>query len=462
MVVDRAAPRLRFLGACGTVTGSRFLLEGEERLLVDCGLFQGERALRRRNWEPLAVDPASLDAVVLTHAHLDHTGYLPVLVREGFRGPALASTGTCALASIVLRDSGHLQTEDARYASEHGYSKHDPPRALYNEADADTAIRQLQPLSFRTPTRVGGAELELLPAGHILGSSTAVVRVANRSVLFTGDLGRPVHPLLRPPAPRAPTDVVVVESTYGDRRHPPDETDRLADVISRTVARGGSVLIPAFAVDRTEIVLHALHRLLVEQRIPDVPVFVDSPMALAALRVYVDALAASAEDLRTDLPEDPFGLASVRLAANVDESIALNHPAQPSIIVSASGMASGGRVVHHLAAMAGVSRNTVVLVGFQAPGTRGADLAAGAHQLKALGRYVPVRCRVEVFQGMSVHADADELVGWLAGGPDLPAPDVCYVVHGERAASRALADRLRAELGWLAVVPVAGEHVRLD
>jgi metallo-beta-lactamase family protein len=462
MVVNATAPRLRFLGACGTVTGSRFLLEGEERLLIDCGLFQGDRTLRRRNWEPFPVDPAVLDAVVLTHAHLDHTGYLPVLVRQGFRGPAMATTGTCSLAALVLRDSGHLQAEDARYASERGYSKHDPPRALYDEADADAAIRLLQPVSFRTPTRVGAAELELRPAGHILGSSTALVRVAGRSVLITGDLGRPVHPLLRPPAPRPPADVVLVESTYGDRRHPPDETDRLADVISCTVARGGSVLIPAFAVDRTEVVLHALHRLRAERRIPDVPVFMDSPMAMAALRVYVDAVAAAAEDLRTHLPEDPFGLTTVRLAATVDESIALNHPSRPSIIVSASGMASGGRVVHHLAAMAGERRNTVVLVGFQASGTRGADLAAGARQLKALGRYLPVRCQVEVFRGMSVHADADELVGWLAGGPDLHAPDICYVVHGEQAASRALADRLRTELGWLAVVPDDGELVRLD
>jgi metallo-beta-lactamase family protein len=453
---------LRFLGACGTVTGSRFLLEGEGRLLLDCGLFQGDRALRRRNREPVAVDPTSLDAVVLTHAHLDHTGYLPVLVRDGFRGPALATAATCALAALVLRDSGHLQAEDARYASERGYSKHDPPLALYDEADADAAVRLLQPVPFRRPTSVGGAAVEFQPAGHILGSSTAVIRTAGRSVLFTGDLGRPVHPLLLPPAPRPAVDVVVVESTYGDRRHPPDETGRLAEVISSTVARGGSVLIPAFAVDRTEIVLHALHRLRAEQRIPDVPVFVDSPMALAALRVYVDALAASAEDLRTDLPADPFGLGTVRLAATVDESIALNHPSCPSIIVSASGMASGGRVVHHLAAMAGERRNTVLLVGFQAPGTRGADLAAGARQLKALGRYFPVRCQVEVFQGMSVHADADELVGWLAGGPHLTAPDVCYVVHGERAASRALADRLQAELGWLAVVPAEGELVRLD
>jgi metallo-beta-lactamase family protein len=460
--VTRLAPRLRFLGACGTVTGSRFLLEADERLLVDCGLFQGERALRRRNWQRMPVDARALDAVVLTHAHLDHTGYLPVLVREGFQGSALATASTSALAALVLRDSGHLQAEDALYASERGFSKHDPPRALYDEADADAAVEVLQPVPFCTPTSVAGATVELRPAGHILGSSSALVRMSGRTVLVTGDLGRPVHPLLKPPAPRPAADVVLVESTYGDRRHPPDETDRLADAICRTVARGGSVLVPAFAVDRTEIVLHALHSLRVEGRIPDVPVFVDSPMALAALRVYADALAAGAEDLRADLPADPFGLLSVHLAATVDESIALNRPACPSVIVSASGMASGGRVVHHLAALAGGSRNTVLLVGFQAPGTRGADLAAGVRELKALGRYVPVRCQVEVLQGMSVHADGDELVRWLAGGPEVSPPDVCYVVHGERAASQSLADRLRAELGWLAVVPADGELVRLD
>jgi metallo-beta-lactamase family protein len=463
-VTPAAAPRLRFLGACGTVTGSRFLVEADDQVLVDCGLFQGERAIRRRNWEPVPLDPGALTGAVLTHAHLDHTGYLPVLVKGGFTGPVLATPETCALAALVLRDSGHLQAEDARFAREHGFSKHDPPRALYDEADAEAALAVLRPTPFGEPTTLGEVGVELRAAGHILGSSSARLTVGGRTLLVTGDLGRPQHPLLRPPAPRPATDVVLVESTYGDRRHPPDETDRLADVICRTVRRGGTVLVPAFAVDRTEVVLHALHRLHLAGRIPEVPVFVDSPMALAALRVYVDALRDRAPDVRDDLDPDPFGLAHVRLAADVGESMALNRPAEPSIVVSASGMASGGRVVHHLAALAGDSRNTVVLVGFQAPGTRGADLARGATQVKALGRYLPVRCQVEVFQGMSVHADADELVDWLAGaGPDRPpVPDVCYVVHGEPSASRTLAERLHHELGWLAVVPDDGEVVRLD
>lgn len=464
MPVTDAVPRLSFLGACGTVTGSRFLLEGDQRILVDCGLFQGERALRRRNWAPLPVDASLLDAVVLTHAHLDHTGYLPVLVREGFAGPAVASHDTCALASLVLRDSAHLQVEDATYARVHRLSKHEPPRPLYDEADAEAATSVLRGVEVGGPTDIAGAELTLHPAGHILGSTTAEIRLGGRTILLTGDLGRPRHPLLLPPAPRPPADVVVVESTYGDRRHPPDETERFAATIRSTLLGGGSVLIPAFAVDRTEIVLHLLRTLREQGDIPAAPVYVDSPMALAALRIYSDALALGAADVRADLGPDPLGLAWVRVAATVAESTSLNTPAEPSIIVSASGMASGGRVVHHLASLAPDPRNCLVLVGFQAPGTRGAALADGERVIKALGRYVPVQARVEVFHGLSVHADTDDLVAWLAGPPgDAPSPPTaCYVVHGQPAASAALATRLHDELGWLAVVPRDGELVRLD
>jgi metallo-beta-lactamase family protein len=461
---DPATARLRFLGACGTVTGSRFLLESDQRILVDCGLFQGERSLRRRNWTPMGIDADLMDAVVLTHAHLDHTGYLPVLVREGFAGPAIASPDTCRLTSLVLRDSAHLQVEDAAYARAHHLSKHDPPRPLYDESDAEAAISVLRGVDVRVATDVAGAVVTLRPAGHILGSTTAEIRLGGRTVLLTGDLGRPHHPLLAPPAPRPAADVVVVESTYGDRRHPPDETDRLAATIRGTLAGGGSVLVPAFAVDRTEIVLRLLRVLRQKGAIPAAPDFVDSPMALAALRIYSDALAGGATDVRGDLGADPLGLGWVRLAATVEESMDLNSPAEPAIIVSASGMASGGRVVHHLAALAQDTRNTVVLVGFQAPGTRGAALADGERVIKALGRYVTVRARVEAFHGLSVHADADDLVAWLAGpaGAEPPPPSVCFVVHGQASASATLARRLHDELGWLAVVPDDGELVRLD
>jgi metallo-beta-lactamase family protein len=365
---------------------------------------------------------------------------------------------------LVLRDSAHLQVEDAAYARAHHLSKHDPPRALCDESDAEAAISVLRGIDVGVGTDVAGAGVTLRTAGHILGSTTAEIQVGGRTVLFTGDLGRPHHPLLAPPAPRAAADVVVVESTYGDRRHPPDETDRLAATIRSTLAAGGSVLVPAFAVDRTEIVLHLLRVLRQAGAIPAAPVFVDSPMALAALRIYSDALAGGATDVRGDLGSDPLGLGWVRVAATVEESIDLNTPAEPSIIVSASGMASGGRVVHHLAALAGDARNAVVLVGFQAPGTRGAALADGERVIKALGRYVSVRARIEVFHGLSVHADADDLVTWLAGptGAEPPPPSVCFVVHGQPTASAALARRLHDDLGWLAVVPDDGELVRLD
>ena len=455
---------LRFLGACGTVTGSRFLVEADHsRVLVDCGLFQGLRALRRRNWDDVPFDPARLDGAVLTHAHLDHSGYLPVLVREGFAGPVLASAATSELAGLVLRDSAHLQVEDAAYAAGHGFSKHHPPRPLYDDEDVQATLELLDPVDFGQARALPGAEVVLLPAGHILGSAMAQVTLGGRRLLFSGDLGRPSHPLLRPPQPRPAADVVVVESTYGDRRHPADEIDRLGAVVTRTLRRGGSVLIPAFAVDRTEIVLHALHRLRSAGAIPPAPIFVDSPMALAALQVYRAAIEARGPDVRADLEPDPFGLDDVVLAGSVEESMELNDPRQPSIVVSASGMASGGRVVHHLAHLAEDRHSCVVLVGFQAPGTRGHDLAHGATQFKALGRYVAVRCDVEVFEGMSVHADADELFAWLAGPDGGPrAPEVCYVVHGEADAAEALAGRLRSELGWLAVVPADGEIVRVD
>lgn len=457
--------RLAFLGAAGTVTGSRFLVgsAGGAQLLVDCGLFQGQRALRRRNWEPAPLDAVDLDAVVLTHAHLDHSGYLPVIVRDGFAGPVLATPSTCELAELVLRDSAHLQGEDAAYAAAHGYSKHHPPRALYDDADVRRTVARLHATPFGDFVLAGDAKIRLHPAGHILGSAVAELRIDDVTLVVSGDLGRGVHPLLQPPAPRPAADVVVVESTYGDRQHPPDESDRLAAVVRRTIGRGGSVLIPAFAVDRTEIVLHALARLRRDGAVPPVPLFVDSPMALAALWVYERAVREGAPDLRPDLPTDPLGLADVRIAASVEESMQLNQPAEPSVIVSASGMVSGGRVVHHLAHLGPDPRNTVVLVGFQAPGTRGHDLARGATEVKALGRYVPIRCEVEVFQGFSAHADSGDLMRWLAGPDGAPAtrPEVCYVVHGEVDAAQTLARRIRTELGWLAVVPDDGEVVRL-
>jgi len=452
---------LTFLGAAGTVTGSRFLVEhAGGRVLVDCGLYQGERELRRRNWQPLAVDPAALDAVVLSHAHLDHCGYLPALVRNGFTGPAWCTAGTAALVAIVLRDSAHLQEEDAAAARAGGWSKHDPPRALYDAADAERALRQLRLADVGHWVEVAdGLSFSLSRAGHILGSSSVLVRAGAERVLFSGDLGRERHPLLRPRADPPEAGTVVVESTYGDRRHPAPDVphEAFADAVRRTVERGGSVLVPAFAVDRTQIVLHELGEMQRSGRVPRVPIFVDSPMGLAAVDVY------RRPDLASELRPDARGwfdtLPRVHEARTPEESMRLNRPGPPCIIVSASGMASGGRVVHHLGHMLADRRHTVVLTGYQAIGTRGRALLDGARQVKVHGRYVPVRAEVVLDDEFSVHADADDVLSWLRRMPT--PPSTVYVVHGERDASRALADRIRADLDWCAVVPELGEKVRL-
>ncbi|WP_406029626.1 MBL fold metallo-hydrolase [Nocardioides sp. NBC_00163] len=455
-------PALEFLGASGTVTGSRFLVTyGSDRLLVDAGLYQGLRELRRLNWAPFPVAPADLDAVVLTHAHLDHTGYLPRLVSDGFAGETMCTPGTAALAAIVLRDSAHLQEEDARVANEGGWSKHDPALPLYTASDVERTLERLHPVGFGEPWPVGGMVVTLQRAGHILGSAVAVVDVGGERVVFSGDLGRPGHPILLPPAPPPAASAMVLESTYGDRRHPPADPEALAGTVRRTVARGGVVLIPAFAVDRTELVLLELLRLRRAGRIPKVPIFVDSPMALAALDVYRTALGAHSDelDLKRAAPlRDLEGL-DVHRVRDAAGSERLNRPKEPCIIISASGMATGGRVVHHLLRQLPDPRNSIVLTGYQAQGTRGRQLVEGARAVKMHGRYVPVRAEVVAISDFSVHADSDELVAWVASAPELP--ETVYVVHGEPTSSRALADRIQDELGVVAVVPRRGERVLL-
>ena len=455
---------LTFLGAVDTVTGSRFLVEAADaRVLVDAGLYQGLAVHRRRNWEPFPVDPAAIDHVVLTHAHLDHTGYLPRLVRDGFGGRVTCTAGTADLAAIVLRDSAHLQQEDARYANAAGFSRHRPALPLYDDSDVEKALRLVEPVELGHPLALGpDVTVTLRPAGHILGSAVAALRVGAHRLVFSGDLGRPHHPLLRPPADPPEADTVVVESTYGDRQHPPPDPQVLADAVSRTVARGGSVLVPAFAVDRTELVLLELRRLMGRGDIPDVPVFVDSPMALAALDCYRRAASHGGAELRDgarELLADLDG-PDVHAVHDVEGSMRLNRPRRPSIVISASGMASGGRVVHHLAHQLPDRRNCVVLTGYQAEGTRGRQLADGARQLKIHGHYVPVRAEVVALTDFSVHADAHETVEWLSRAP-VP-PRTVYVVHGEPRSAQALARRVWEELGWTAVVPRHGERVLVD
>jgi metallo-beta-lactamase family protein len=450
---------LTFLGAAGTVTGSKFVLEREgRRTMVDCGLYQGEREWRRRNWDALPVAPASISDVVLSHAHLDHCGYLPALVRKGFPGPVWATEGTAALAAIVLRDSAHLVEEEARYAAAGGWSKHSPPLPLYTVADAERAVAAFRALPFHAPRDLGDGTLAtLVPAGHILGSASVHVAAGEASVLFSGDLGRPDHPLLRPRGRPPAARTVVVESTYGDRTHPaPDEAHAgLAAVIRRTVRRGGSVLVPAFAVDRTEVVLLALARLMASHQVPEVPVFVDSPMALKVLDVYLRP------DLRAELRPGVIAeidsIPRLHAAASAEESERLNDPTEPCIIVSASGMATGGRVIHHLAHMLPDRRHTVVLAGYQGVGTRGRALRDGATEVKIHGRYVRVRAEVVSEEEFSVHADGPELLAWLT---ELPSPpETVYVVHGEPEAARALAARVREQLDCAVAVPRLGEKV---
>ncbi len=465
---DSTAPILQFLGATGTVTGSRFLLTTPHgRVLIDCGLFQGLKALRLRNWSQFPVDPASIDAVVLTHAHVDHCGYLPALARNGFRGPVFATAGTQALARIVLPDSAHLQEEDAAYANRRGTSKHEPALPLYTTADAERVLQRFRAVAFFQATEVvPGVRATFLPAGHILGSAMVLLTIEGRrprTVLVSGDLGRPEHPILTPPADPPGADLVLVESTYGDRTHEDAAAlARFEETLARTAARGGTTVIPSFAVDRTEVLLLHLRRLVREGRLPNLPVYVDSPMALAALGVYRRAIAEGGIEIRPgfDGDGDPFDPGRLIEARSVEDSIAINDAAEPSIIISASGMASGGRVLHHLAHRLPDPRNAVLLVGYQAEGTRGRTLADGAHEVKMHGRYIGVRAEVASVPAFSVHADRGEILGWLRRAPR--APETVFVVHGEPAGATALHDAIERELGWTAAVPRYLEIVRVD
>lgn len=464
---------LTFLGGAGTVTGSKTLVEPEmpggepsTRLLVDCGMFQGPREVRGRNWDDFPIDPSTISAVVLTHAHLDHCGYLPALVRQGFDGPVFCSPNTADLVPIILRDSARLQEEDAAWARKKGFSRHADPRPLYDIEDADAAIALLTPTEFGVEfSPVPGIVARLDVGGHILGSSTVTLTetARERTVVFSGDLGRGNHPLLRPPAPPCAADAVVLESTYGDRSHGDidSEIDEMAAVITRTLKRGGTVVIPAFAVDRTEVLLRALHTLLIQQRIPLAPIHVDSPMALAALRVYVQAIRDEDPEIHSSILAEgarAIDLPHLDEATTPEQSMALDRGGA-RIIVSASGMASGGRVQHHLKALLPDRDNSVLLVGYQAIGTPGRLLLDGAHEIKIHGQYVPVRAEIAEIEAFSVHADASELIDWLS--LCRPLPTQVFINHGEPEAAAALAERIRTELDIAVDVPEQGERVRV-
>lgn len=458
---------IQFLGAAGTVTGSRFLLSCEDtKVLIDCGMFQGLKELRLRNWNPLGVEPTSIDAVVLTHAHLDHCGYLPKLSKDGFAGDVFLTDYTAKLAEVILRDSARIQSEDAKYALKQGFSKHNPPSGLYDEQDVERVVSRFRPTPFAERTQVAkNTFVTFRPAGHILGAAFLEVEFFDKKLIFTGDLGRDEHPLLAPPA--APTldgvDAVITESTYGDREHVAPTTN-FEDVINRTLARGGSVLIPAFAVDRTEVILVRLRELIEQGKIAPVPIYADSPMALKALNFYREAINENSAEIRPLIAEtwkgrDPFSAGNLHELLTVDESKTVNNPANPCIIISASGMGTGGRVVHHLKNMLPVAKHTVIFCGYQAIGTRGSRLVAGEEEVKMHGEYVAVRASIEQVHSFSVHADGSELISWMKSMPT--KPKAVYVVHGEAGVAESFAERVGDSLGVFCEAPRLDQRIVL-
>lgn len=449
---------LQFLGAADTVTGSKYLIDTPtSRVLIDCGLFQGFKVLRERNRAEFAVPPASIDAVVLTHAHLDHSGYLPALVRDGFQGPVYATTGTTELCGVMLPDSAHLLEEEARHAAAGGWSSHRAPRPLYTVKDAATALERFVPVNFDVPRQIAdGLEMTLVPAGHILGASGARISVGGRIVHFSGDLGRAVDPLMRAPKRLEPASVLVTESTYGDRRHSrADPEAQLGEIVRRVARRNGVIMIPAFAVGRTESILLHLTRLQERGELPDIPIYLNSPMAIDVTAIYHRH--PDEHRLERDEVERMYRLA--RLVRTVDESKLLNLRGGPMIIISASGMLTGGRILHHLVAYGPDPRNVIVLTGYQAGGTRGAALRDGSRSLRIFGDDVPIGAEVVTIDTLSAHADADGLIAWM-GAVDVP-PEMVYVIHGEPAASDALRARIKRELHWNARVPEHMESVPL-
>lgn len=441
----------RSLGAASTVTGSKHLLEAEgQRILVDCGLFQGVKNLRELNWAPLTVDPSSIDAVVVTHAHLDHTGYLPRLVRDGFSGSIVSTQATAAVAEIILRDSAYLQERDAAFLNKHKASKHHPALPLYDSDDADRAIELFDTHPFGREFTLPGTELAVTfrRAGHILGAATVEVRWHGRRIVFTGDLGRYDDPVMLDPDPVTAADYLVMESTYGDRLHDrADPADVLAEIIDATVDRGGTVVIPAFAVGRAQTLLYYLWQLRSAGRLPDIPVYLDSPMAINAS----DLLGTYRDDHRL-VPEIYEGMcAMATYTRDAEQSMKISASREPKIVISASGMATGGRILHHLKVFAPDPRNTIMVTGYQVPGTRGAAIAAGQRFVRIYGEWIPINAQVANLAMLSAHADADELIRWASGFT--APPRQVFVVHGEPQPADTLRTRLDREFGWQATVP---------
>ena len=453
--------KITFLGAVGTVTGSKYLVEaGGKRLLVDCGLFQGPKPLRQRNWDQLPIDPSTIDWIVLTHAHIDHTGYLPRIVRDGFRGPIYANAATRELCELLLPDSAHLQEEDAQYATKKGYSSHKPALPLYTVADAQAALTRFQEIPRKDPFTIS-PQFTVKPtdAGHILGSSSLQITITENGkssvVVFYGDVGRYNQPILNDPEPIAKADYVLCESTYGDRDHPTDSPyDAIAAIVNRVVNRGGIIVIPAFAVGRTQTLMYILRQLEERQQIPKLPTYIDSPMAINVTGLYVrhkedHSLQFTREEQTGN--HDPLNVHEVHMTRTPQESKQINSIVTPCRIMSASGMCTGGRILHHLARRLPDSRNAIILAGYQGDGTLGRLLLEGAKVARIHGEDVPVRAEITEVSQFSAHGDRGEIVRWLSGFT--APPKQLYLVHGDPPAAQAFRGTVQQQLHWPVTIP---------
>jgi metallo-beta-lactamase family protein len=449
---------VHFLGAAGTVTGSKYLIEApEKKFLVDCGLFQGLKQLRLMNWDHLPIDVPSLDFVLLTHGHLDHTGYLPRLVMEGFKGKIYGTAPTLDIAEIILRDSAHLQEEEAAQANKEGYSKHHPAKPLYTEKDVEATLSHFSPVDLNQWIDLGGnIQARFQTNGHIIGSTFIEVHVEGKKFVFSGDIGQEVDLLLHPPKRPQEADILFIESTYGDRLHPEgDVKERLKTIILETVAKGGSVIIPSFAVERTQLMMYLLWQLRVAGELPEIPMVMDSPMGSRVLGVFEKH-----KDWHI-LPRETYTAMceAFQIVETYQETMELIDTKYPKIIIAGSGMVTGGRVLSYLQQYIEKPQHTVLLVGFQGEGTRGRQLLEGAHEIKIRGKYYPVKSRIEVLHGLSAHADQSELLHWMS---DLKtAPEKIFVVHGEKQSADTFRVKIKDTYGWDAVVPNLYEIVEV-